>query len=539
MNRVRRRGQRNLFVALGLLCTPLLAYVYLTSIDPARNSLVMVPLPHFYVVSAASLIALVLATLVGIASVRTREPRTFMVAVGFLLVSGVFAVHGLTTPGPDMIVKELHHSIVISARLSLFFASIPFLLSTFEPPRRLTRLISRHHGPLMVGAVAIIAIYIGANLAKPDLLDFIPTGTEPRQVASPMEAHVHTAVDVGYSSVQTVPDPSPPAKLIYSPAEQFGRALGIAMAVIATSFFVLAALRFYQTYAITRTPATGALAAGLVLLAEAQVIMALGEVWHLSWWVYHGAMLFGFLIPVGAIGWAYLRGSSLAEIVDGLFVRDAFAKVERSFPEAIGALISVIEKKDPYLRGHMRRVGELTVQIAEEIALPAETARAASHAALLHDVGKLGVPPAVLHKPGRLTEEEFALLKEHPERGYRMVIQAPTLIAAAPAIRWHHERLDGSGYPDRIRGHAIPMEARIVAVADVWDALTSDRSYRNAMTPTAAREIMRTEAGEKLDERCVQALFAVLDRNQQPPVPQAKRAAPRPVERPLPTFLAS
>lgn len=534
-----RRGQRNLILAIGLLSTPLLMYVFLTSVAPARDKLVMVPLPHFYIVSAASLVALLLATLVGIASVRTREPRTFMVAVGFLLVSGVFAVHGLTTPGPDMVVKELHHSIVISARLSLFLACIPFLLSSFEPPQRMTRVISRNHGPLMVAVVAIIAIYIGGNLAKPDLLDFIPTGTQPRQITTPTDAYVLTPGNVEYASAQTEPDPSPPATLIYTPAEQFGRVLGIAMAVIATAFFALAALRFYQTYAISRTPATGALAAGLVLLAEAQVIMAFGEVWYLSWWAYHVAILFGFVIPVGAIGFAYLRGSSLAAIVDGLFVRDAFAKIERSFPEAIGALISVIEKKDPYLRGHMRRVGELTVQIAEELALPAETARAASHAALLHDVGKLGMPEDILHKPGRLTEEEFELLKAHPERGYRMVIQAPTLLAAAPAIRWHHERLDGSGYPNRIRGHAIPMEARIVAVADVWDALTSDRSYRTAMTPAAAREIMLGEAGAKLDERCVQALFTVLDRGAQPPIAQAKRASARPIERPLPSFLAS
>jgi HD-GYP domain-containing protein (c-di-GMP phosphodiesterase class II) len=538
MNPVRRYNL-GIVLTVGLLCTPIAAFYVLTRVAPAWDRIVAIPLPHFYIVSAAALTALLLAVLVGIASVRSHEPRTFLVAVGFLLVSGVFSVHGLTTPGPDMFVKELHHSIVISARLSLFLACIPFLLSSFNPPARISAFISRHHGPLMTAAMALIAIYIAANLARPDLLDFIPTGTEPRQQVSTAEMHVHEYGETGYAIAQSDPDPAPPAKLIYSPAEQFGRALGFGMATIATAFFLLAALRFYQTFAISRSPATGALAAGLFLLAEAQVIMAFGENWHLSWWAYHVAMLFGFLIPVGAIGWAHLRGSSLAEIVDSLFVRDAFAKVERSFPEAIGALIAVMEKKDPYLRGHMRRVGELTVQIAEELALPADSARAASHAALLHDLGKLGMPEGVLHKPGRLTEEEFELLKAHPERGYRMVIQAPTLLAAAPAIRWHHERLDGSGYPDKIQGHAIPMEARIVAVADVWDALTSDRSYRKAMSTEEAREIMRSEAGQKLDERCVQALFKVLDRMQSPPAPLVKRATPRPIERPLPSFLAS
>jgi len=311
------------------------------------------------------------------------------------------------------------------------------------------------------------------------------------------------------------------------------------MAFIATLFLAVAGWRFYRTYAIARTPATGALAAGLLLLAEAQVIMAFGEVWHLSWWAYHGAMLCGFAIPIGAIGWAYRRGSNLNEIGDGLFVRDAFAKIERSFPEAISDLIAVIEQKDPYLRGHMRRVGELTVRIAEAMDLPAETARAASHAALLHDIGKLGLPEPILHKSCNLSPDEFDILKTHPERGYRMVIQAPALQPAAPAVRWHHERLDGSGYPDRIRESAIPIGARIVAVADVWDALTSDRVYRRAVSPAAAREILLAESGVKLDAQCVNALLTVLDRASEPVSPMAARFAPRPVERTLPSYLAS
>src|SRR5215211_7946883 len=119
------------------------------------------------------------------------------------------------------------------------------------------------------------------------------------------------------------------------------------MVFIAIVFLGMAGWRFFRTYAIARTPATGALAAGLLLLAEAQVTMPFGEVRRLSRWAYHGALLFGFIIPVGAFGWAYTRGSSLVEIVDGPFVREAFAKVERSFPEAISDLISAIEQKDP------------------------------------------------------------------------------------------------------------------------------------------------------------------------------------------------
>jgi len=134
-------------------------------------------------------------------------------------------------------------------------------------------------------------------------------------------------------------------------------------------------------------------------------------------------------------------------------------------------------------------------------------------AALLHDVGKIELPDDVLHKPAKLTAKEFAVMQEHSERGYEILSSTPTLQDAAAGVRSHHERLDGSGYPDGLEGDEIPMEARIVAVADVWDALTSQRVYREAMSKDDARLIMQHEAGSRLDSSCVRALFAILDRD--------------------------
>jgi HD-GYP domain-containing protein (c-di-GMP phosphodiesterase class II) len=245
-------------------------------------------------------------------------------------------------------------------------------------------------------------------------------------------------------------------------------------------------------------------------------------------------MLIGFLIPIAGIGWAYRRGSSLTEIVEGLFLRDTLAQIERSFPEAMDALIAATVAKDPYLRGHSRRVCELAAAIGEELGLPPSQLRAAGYGALLHDIGKIGIPSSVLQKPGHLTDDEFAVLKEHPMRGWHIVSRTPSLREAAPAIRWHHERLDGSGYPDGLAGDQIPLEARIVAVADVWDALTSDRVYRNAWTPSAARDLLAREAGPQLDPRCVGALFAVLDRSSALRVP----ARPAPMDEPSAVLLA-
>jgi putative nucleotidyltransferase with HDIG domain len=320
--------------------------------------------------------------------------------------------------------------------------------------------------------VGVLALYVGGNLVYPPLLDWVPlaSGTDPATAW-----------------------------------------LGYWMGLIAIGTMLFAAWRYYRVFSLSRLPAAAALSAGLVLLAQSQVSMALGETWHLSWWTYHLLMLFGFLIPIAGIGYAYVRGGSLATIVEGLFLRDTLAKVERAFPEAIGNLIAATEAKDPYLLGHAKRVCRLAVRIGEELRLPDARLRAVANGALLHDIGKLGLPDAVLQKPGSLSDDEYEILKEHTVRGHNMVANVRALTSAAPAIRSHHERLDGSGYPDGLDGEQIPLEARIVGVADVWDALTSDRVYRRAWTPEAARELLAREAGAKLDARCVAALFKVLD----------------------------
>jgi HD-GYP domain-containing protein (c-di-GMP phosphodiesterase class II) len=170
------------------------------------------------------------------------------------------------------------------------------------------------------------------------------------------------------------------------------------------------------------------------------------------------------------------------------------------------------EAKDPYLCGHAQRVCGLAVAIAFYLGIRDRSLETVRIAALLHDVGKIELPEHVLQKPGALTDEEFAVIQEHSERGYEILSSAPSLRGAAAGVRSHHERLDGSGYPDGLEGDEIPIEARIVAVADVWDALTSRRVYRDALSHEDARQILQGEAGNRLDRSCVRALFAILDR---------------------------
>ncbi len=174
----RQLGERKQLVVTALLLAPLALFFVLRH-NPSLDRSYRIPVEHFYVVSATSLAALTLAIIVGIASVRSRAPRTFLVAAGFLAIAGIFSVHGLSTPGAQMLIKEPHHSIAISARLSLLIGGLCSVLSTLNLPARFDRFIARNHGRLVGGTILIVAVYIGANLMFPSLLDFIPTPRVP------------------------------------------------------------------------------------------------------------------------------------------------------------------------------------------------------------------------------------------------------------------------------------------------------------------------------------------------------------------------
>lgn len=489
--------QRMLQVALVLLSAPILAFVVLRWFAPGLDASFAIPREHFLAVSLACIVAVGMAVMVGQAAVKTREPRTFFLAATFIAIAAPFSVHGLMTPGQTFSMHGFHNSLSVSAQVALFLGGLFIMLASLPIPAPLGTFIRDQFGALMSGLILLAIGYVVICLSVPTFLDWVPTGNEP--------AGIQTAFGLDRQFAGKT--------LRYTTMS-----LGIVMAMIA-------ARRFYRSFATTRSFATASMSISAVLLGQALFIQALGQLWRSSWWLYHVLVLFAVMLPMAAFAHLYRRGSSLVEIVDSLLLNETLAKVEYSFPEAIDTFIETVEARDPYLKGHMRRVCELSVAIAEELRVPDTAMRAASYAALLHDIGKLGLPPAVLHKPGRLTDEEFEILKEHPSRGFSLVANIESLKLAAPAIRWHHERLDGSGYPDALCGNDVPLEARIIAVADVWDALTSDRVYRRAMSPERAREILVSEAGTKLDATCVAALLRIIERERHPIVTPELAAA--------------
>jgi putative nucleotidyltransferase with HDIG domain len=220
-------------------------------------------------------------------------------------------------------------------------------------------------------------------------------------------------------------------------------------------------------------------------------------------------------------GAAAVGGTGLDDAVNGLAAlaglswRDAerTAAVERVFEAGVGALGKLLDLRDGYTGSHAEEVVALCDAIARRLQLPPATVRELETAARLHDLGKIGVPDVILHKPGRLTPAEWEVMRRHPGWGAEALASVPGGAGVAAAVRGHHERWDGRGYPDELSGEEIPIASRIIAVADAWHAMTSNRSYRRALDEEHARQELRDGAGAQFDPAVVEALLAVAATN--------------------------
>ncbi len=177
----------------------------------------------------------------------------------------------------------------------------------------------------------------------------------------------------------------------------------------------------------------------------------------------------------------------------------------------VRSLVSTLDAKDPYTRGHSERVALLARRLGQQIGLETSDLEDIYLSGLLHDIGKVGVDDRILAKPGQLTEEEFHQIQQHPMIGYQILCQLRNLAQILPGVRHHHEAFNGKGYPDKLKGEGIPLMARIIAVADSYDAMVSDRPYRKGMPIERLEEIFRRGAGEQWDPRVIDAYFQSRD----------------------------
>jgi putative nucleotidyltransferase with HDIG domain len=184
--------------------------------------------------------------------------------------------------------------------------------------------------------------------------------------------------------------------------------------------------------------------------------------------------------------------------------------VHDAFWDAIEAISGAIDARDGYTHGHSRNVTEYAVAIAKRMEMPAADVQTLRASALMHDIGKIGIPDHILNKPANLTPDERTVMESHPEVGYQILLRAPSLQTLLPGVRYHHERPDGKGYPCGLSGDALPLQARIMAVADAFDAMTSDRVYRKRMTVQKAVGILCDGRGTQWDAECVDHFAAIV-----------------------------
>jgi HD-GYP domain-containing protein (c-di-GMP phosphodiesterase class II) len=220
----------------------------------------------------------------------------------------------------------------------------------------------------------------------------------------------------------------------------------------------------------------------------------------------------GWLVRAGAmmlVGW-----------VCGTLTRSLLKRVaalERLNEETIFAFVRAIDARDPYTARHSEKVAGYAVRLARALGLPEADCERIHLAGMLHDVGKVGLERSILHKPGKLTDEEWHQVRDHPALSAHIIGAVSRFAPFLPGARHHHERYDGRGYPDGLAGKAIPLDARILAVADAYDAMTSDRSYRPALDHDEAIRRLTADAGTQFDPVCVRA-FAALERDPRGPV---------------------
>ncbi|HYM14856.1 MAG TPA: HD-GYP domain-containing protein [Dehalococcoidia bacterium] len=442
------------------LAAPMLALAFFVR-DPGADPLWMQMDVHFWVVGVTALAAAVAACVVILSARTLRETRLLFLALAFVCIAGIFSVHGLMTPG--YIAHDLYASVPVSGWASIVAGALFIALSATELPQAADRFVRRAGIVIFAWVTVGVGAYLLLSLTVDEWLNWFPLDN---------------------------------------------RALQYATAFAAMGLIAFAVQRYWQAYQFARLPSQAATTLALALLLEVPPLILWGTPWHLSWWLYHGAYGGAFVVLFG--GWAIevRRAGSLSAIAEALSMRDALAQLNRGRDAQILELVNAIETKDVATLGHVSRVSAHALAIGRQLGLGPQDLRSLVLAAQMHDVGKIGLPDAILMKPGRLTEAEFSEVKRHAPRGGSIARRVAALRPLAAVIRAHHERYNGQGYPDGRAGDAIPFLSRIIAVADTFDAMTSDRPYREALSRDAALAELRRVSGVELDPACVGAFLA-------------------------------
>ncbi|MGD9997972.1 MAG: HD-GYP domain-containing protein [Ilumatobacteraceae bacterium] len=416
---------------------------------------------HLVVVGGIALCALVVAIVAASAALRQPHPGLVWLGLGCSAV-GVFMLgHGLTTPG------------VLGQPQNVWISRLPYLaigcfavclfLAGRRPDRGINAVVGRHPMASIVGPIGVMATFTLLIVTDP--------------------VRLHGATRFGrendfFAIVSTII-----VLLLLVVVWRHGRRWHFGHDTMQLAILLAAAMSIAAVFAFEH-----------------------GHFAQLSWWDYHAYLLAGFGAAVYAVLHKGRQQHELADVLTTAFVDDPFTHIVQGYPEALSTLVRAVEMKDAYTHGHSQRTAELAVELGLRMGLPPDRLRVIARGAYLHDLGKIAIPDHILNKPGSLTPEERAVVETHPQLGYELASSAPSLKEVLPIILHHHERVDGRGYPAGLVGAEVPLEARVVAVADVWDALTSDRSYRLGWEPAIALAHIQAGSGAHFDPVVVEAL---------------------------------
>jgi len=453
---VLRRSPATLAVLAGCAAVP----VALLAIF--GNVMFMPPMwAHFYGVGVTALVAMAAAVFLMIAGAQQQDARTVVVAGGFALMAALLAVHGLMTPG---VLVGMNGLISVTGAATLSVGAAVLSLSVLSPFAASTA-IPRVLGVQAALAVAIITLsLIGALF--PNVVPAVP---EPR---------------------------STPALLL------------LAVTLVLYGWL---AVRAANTFLLTRRLADLAVVLGLMLLAAATYGALVLTFMDLGWWFGHIFEVLGIAVVGASLAYDLHRGRRSRPLLGDLRASEIVASEEAFLGARVRALMVTLAAKDASTEEHTRRVATLAVEIGEQMNLSRTRLRSLAIGGLLHDIGKLSIPDAILQKPGSLDDDEFTVIKTHPERGRELLEDLGGFDESVTRLVLdHHERLDGRGYPRGLEAEDLDLATRILAVCDVYDALVSPRVYRDAWPVEKALAHLRGEADTSFDARCVTALVLVL-----------------------------
>jgi HD-GYP domain-containing protein (c-di-GMP phosphodiesterase class II) len=394
---------------------------------------------------------------------RRQIAEIALLGASLTVASVLPLAHGLTIPGvlygPNAAVMT---TAFIAAPLALLVGA-----PLFAPGLPAARRATRHWRAWTLSAVAVGCALAAAFLVWPDLLA-APDGGSP---------------------------------------------VALAVAAFGLAGFGALSLRQLRLYRIGGRAASLVASAGFAYLGLSSLVWLGAAPFSLGWWLAHAADAGGVLAAVAGLTLAHLRDRDLVPTLRPVVNRDPLIALELGLTPVVHRFVADLARKDRVTRDHVVRVAELAMRAGVRRGLGPARLRALGIGALLHDVGKLGIPTEILTKTGSLTAEEFETMKRHTLIGEELLSEWPILRDAAPLVRAHHERADGTGYPDGLPGERIPLEASIISVCDSWDAMTSDRPYRRGMEEPVATAILHDGAGTQWDAGAVALVVAELEQN--------------------------